>query len=276
MTAIRYTADIDALFFPELDKVAARLGAEPLHMLSVMFSESGCRADAHNDNPKNVPPEKRWNASGLIQFMPFVLENLGWKHGHAAFRRLSATAQLPFVEKYYSPHRGFLKTVGGLYVATFLPAYVSKAGDPTYVLTADPDPKTKGEPGERLGWAYGPNAGFDANGDLAITVGELEDAVRKNCKGARWDELVARLEGEELPEEREEVTEEDFDLGTTRGLQAVLVRLGYDPGRVDGIPGPRTRAALAAFQKDNPPLVVDGIYGPRSRKALEIALQTQA
>lgn len=34
-------------------------------------------------------------------------------------------------------------------------------------------------------------------------------------------------------------------------VQGELIRLGYDPGRVDGDVGPRTRAALARFQEDN-------------------------
>jgi hypothetical protein len=227
-----------------------------------MYSESGCRADAWNDNPKNLPPEQRWNASGLIQFMPTTLRGLGWADGHAAFRRLSATEQLTYVRRYYDPYRGHLDTVAGLYVATFLPALVNHAGDPMFVLTA------KGGP---LGWAYAPNAAFDANGDHAITVRELEEAVARNCRGPRWTELNKRLCGDEVDPI---LTEDAIDLRTTIGLQAALTRLGYNVGAIDGIAGPRTSAAVAAFQRDCG-LTVDGIYGPRTLAALGTAFANE-
>lgn len=270
MTAIVHTKDLDALFFPKLDEVCDDLSTPETpcnarDLLSVMMSESGVRADAWNDNPKNLPPEKRWNASGLIQFMPFILPNVGWAKGHAAFRQLSATEQLPYVRRYFSPHRGMLGSVGQIYTATFLPALLKHASNPDFVLTAKDGP---------LGWAYAPNAVFDANKDYKITVRELEDAVRRNCRGPRWNEIIARLENGVAPDDG--TFEDDFDLGTTRGLQAALSRLGYDVGRVDGIPGPRTRAAVLAFQKDDGSLKPDGIYGPLTRAALEIALKTRA
>jgi hypothetical protein len=180
----RVTDDIDDAFFPKLRLVGMALGAKPLDMLAVMYSESGCKATAWNDNPKSLPPEKRWNASGLIQFMPPTLVGLGWTAGHSAFRQLSATEQLSWVERYYRPYKGHLGSVGGLYVATFLPALIKHAGNPDYVLTAKAG---------QLPWAYGPNAAFDANRDLKITVGELEEAVARNCKGTRWNDLLARL-----------------------------------------------------------------------------------
>jgi hypothetical protein len=40
-------------------------------------------------------------------------------------------------------------------------------------------------------------------------------------------------------------------------IQAGLARLGYDPGPIDGIAGPRTRSAIRAYQQDHG-LVVDG------------------
>lgn len=42
-----------------------------------------------------------------------------------------------------------------------------------------------------------------------------------------------------------------------RTAQEYLTTLGYDAGAPDGIPGPRTEAAIRAFQKDNG-LPVDG------------------
>jgi N-acetylmuramoyl-L-alanine amidase len=52
------------------------------------------------------------------------------------------------------------------------------------------------------------------------------------------------------------------------GVQARLNNLGYDSGPVDGIDGPRTRAAVSAFQKDHG-LEVDGIPGPKTQEALK-------
>lgn len=58
-------------------------------------------------------------------------------------------------------------------------------------------------------------------------------------------------------------------------LQTDLVKLGYDPGPVDGVMGPKTRIAVQTFQADNPPLAVDGVAGPATRAALERALSSK-
>lgn len=254
MSANKHTADIDNLFFPKLDAIAEELGARPRDMLAVMFSESGVRADAWN---------KSGDASGLIQFMPATLRGLGWTHGPAAFRTKTATEQLPFVRRYYSPHKDHLGSVAGLYVATFLPALLKHAGNPDFVLTAKNGP---------LGWAYAPNAVFDRNKDYAITVRELEDAVQRNARGPRWSELLARLEGGDL---QEELAEEGFDLRTTIGIQRALDRLGFSPGPLDGIPGRKTQGAVIAYQTANG-LKPDGIVGPLTRASIETDLRTRA
>lgn len=243
------TKDLSDVFFERLSIIAARLQSTALDMLSVMYSESGCMAAAHNPNG---------DASGLIQFMPDTLVRLGWSKGHAAFRKLNAIDQLPFVEQYYKPYVGNLDTVAGLYVATFLPALISHCHDPKFVLTAKNGP---------LGWAYAPNASFDANHDLAITVGELEIAVHRNCQGSRWEEIKARESGEGLEE-----AHVDIDLGTIYGLQEALDQLGFDPGPIDGIAGPKTHAAIREFQAHEG-LKVDGIYGPLTKKALSDELE---
>ena len=238
------TTDLDDRFFTDLRAVARDVGADPEDMVRVMYSESGVRADAHNPNG---------DASGIIQFMPSTLRNVGWAHTAAAFRRLSGTEQLPFVRRYYRPYKGRLDTLAAIYVANFLPALLGHAGDPDFVLTA------KGGP---LGWAYSANAGLDANGDLAITVRELELAVNRQTRGPRWDEILARHEGRFKP---------TIDIRTIAGVQLALTALGHGPGPADGIVGPRTRAAIVDFQK-SAALVPDGIVGPRTRGALRIAL----
>lgn len=50
-------------------------------------------------------------------------------------------------------------------------------------------------------------------------------------------------------------------------LQTILRQKGFDPGNPDGKFGPRTDAALRAFQKANG-LTVDGVCGPATWKAL--------
>jgi hypothetical protein len=52
------------------------------------------------------------------------------------------------------------------------------------------------------------------------------------------------------------------------GIQARLNNLGYDCGPVDGLDGPRTQAAVRAFQKAQK-LEVDGLGGPRTQAALK-------
>jgi N-acetylmuramoyl-L-alanine amidase len=52
-------------------------------------------------------------------------------------------------------------------------------------------------------------------------------------------------------------------------LQALLARIGFDPGRVDGIFGPSTAHAIEDFQH-NSGLSVDGIGGPDTIRALQV------
>jgi peptidoglycan hydrolase-like protein with peptidoglycan-binding domain len=53
----------------------------------------------------------------------------------------------------------------------------------------------------------------------------------------------------------------------TQTLQASLSQLGFSPGPVDGLYGPKTAAAVNAFQKHNQ-LKVDGFAGPQTLSAI--------
>ena len=63
------------------------------------------------------------------------------------------------------------------------------------------------------------------------------------------------------------------DPAVVRELQQALTSAGYDPGPVDGTYGPRTEAAVVAFQQDNG-LSADGVVGPETAAALNNAEST--
>src|SRR5919109_68668 len=74
------------------------------------------------------------------------------------------------------------------------------------------------------------------------------------------DEPLARGSGYGAPDEARRV----------RSLQRTLRRLGWSPGPVDGLFGPRTEAAVVRFQHAAR-LAADGIAGKRTSRALRLA-----
>lgn len=65
------------------------------------------------------------------------------------------------------------------------------------------------------------------------------------------------------------------DLDTLAGVQTALKACGYDSGKIDGIDGPNTQAAVKAFQTATG-IGVDGIAGPVTKKALFAAIEHAA
>ena len=58
-------------------------------------------------------------------------------------------------------------------------------------------------------------------------------------------------------------------------IQQKLKDLGYYKGKIDGIIGKQSIAAIKSFQRDNG-LVVDGIVGPKTAAKLNISLSSQS
>jgi hypothetical protein len=56
------------------------------------------------------------------------------------------------------------------------------------------------------------------------------------------------------------------------GIQTLLKKLGFDPGKIDGVMGKHTQDAIKAFQKAHN-LKVDGVAGPETQKALAAAIK---
>ena len=67
-------------------------------------------------------------------------------------------------------------------------------------------------------------------------------------------EGVARVEHKEKPETGPDPV--------VKGAQEILTERGFDLGSADGWMGPKTKAAILAYQKAHPHLVNDGVLGP--------------
>jgi hypothetical protein len=142
-------------FLDKLDQVAGRLGVTPDSMLKIMNSESGLKTDAVNPNG---------GATGLIQFMPATARGLGTTTD--ALKKMSATEQLDYVERYYKPYAGRLKNATDLYTVTFYPAMLGQPG--SYVAG-----------GNNAGMIARANPAFDIDGDGVITAQNFRDWCKR-------------------------------------------------------------------------------------------------
>ena len=58
-----------------------------------------------------------------------------------------------------------------------------------------------------------------------------------------------------------------YSFSVVMRVQRVLAAKGYDPGPVDGLFGPRTAAALKAYQRDNG-MPASGVLDDKTRRSL--------
>lgn len=108
----------------------------------------------------------------------------------------------------------------------------------------------------------------------------LTDGGRANVKVAGIEEdstlddllfdvkvAMNRRSLEEIPLSEKPVVGQGFDM-SVKDIQIHLNSRGYDVGGIDGKMGPKTRAAIRSFQKDEG-LSVDGIAGKNTQRALQ-------
>jgi N-acetylmuramoyl-L-alanine amidase len=97
----------------------------------------------------------------------------------------------------------------------------------------------------------------DADGFLREAISRRARKASMQIGGANWTLNIGHLNPiDQAP-----------DAGIL-GVQQRLANLGYQPGAIDGTDGPKTQAAVRAFQEGNPPLAVDGICGPKTQARL--------
>jgi hypothetical protein len=192
--------------------MAARLEADPLDLAGCWLNESGLDPKAHNPHGE---------ASGINQLMPDTARGLGWMagderwaelasireqlHGEhpaegeireqllgrgedikrelmAPYRALSVREQLVWVEKYYAAYRGRLVSPSAVYLATFEPAKLAHAGDPSFVISRAGD------------GVYEANASLDVDHDSAITVADLTRTIEiRTSTHPAWAPFAARV-----------------------------------------------------------------------------------
>jgi hypothetical protein len=146
-------------FFEDLVQLGLRRGSPPHIFLSVWCVESGLQPGAINAHT---------GARGLNQMMPATLRGLG---APMEFERLSAEAQLPWIEKLIASleplNGGPFTTAARYYHANFFPRTMHRGDKPDTVVVA----RDAADPEER--GAYAANHGLDANGDGLVTIADL-------------------------------------------------------------------------------------------------------
>ena len=141
--------------------MAVRLAAQANDPMAVMGFESG---RTFSPSVRNAAGS---GAVGLIQFMPQTAAALGTSTNDLA--EMTAVQQLDYVEKYFLPRKGKLKTLGDVYSAVLWPAAIGKPDE--YVLFRKDDVRTPKR--------YLQNKGLDFNKDGLVTKAEIVAKVER-------------------------------------------------------------------------------------------------
>jgi hypothetical protein len=161
---IAWGAKVSPGFKRKVLAITARLEIAPDFLMSCMAFESG---ETFSPSIRNAAGS---GAVGLIQFMPSTARGLNTSS--AALAAMSAESQLDYVERYFRPYKGRIRTIEDIYMTILFPRAIGKVAD--YVLFSG---ETK---------AYAQNKGLDADGNRSVSKYEAAAAVRaKYHKGLR-------------------------------------------------------------------------------------------
>lgn len=154
--AVAWGARVSPAFKVKVIDIASRLGVSPDYLMACMAFETGETFDPAIKNAAGS------GATGLIQFMPTTARALGTTV--EALAGMTALAQLDYVEKYFIPYRGRLKTLEDVYMAILYPAAIGKPVSHALFTSGS--------------IAYEQNKGLDENRDGKITLAEISGKVR--------------------------------------------------------------------------------------------------
>ncbi len=156
LLAVRGIERTSMRFRRQLVALAGRIGASADSLAAVMSFETGHTFDPAVRNPKG-------SATGLIQFTERTAKGLGTTTAKLA--RMTATQQLPFVERFFvlAGVVNRMHTPTDTYLGVFAPAFVGRGPDvPIYS-----EPSRKYEDNKALDVG---NKGFISTTDAALPV----------------------------------------------------------------------------------------------------------
>lgn len=151
---ICWGAKVSPAFRDGVRRMGARLGINPDFLMACMAFETGRTFDPAIRNGAGS------GAVGLIQFMPATAAALGTST--EALAAMSGPQQLVYVENYFRPNKGRLRTLSDVYMAILWPGAIGKPEG--WVLFREDD---KARP--KL---YIQNRGLDFDRDGTITKAE--------------------------------------------------------------------------------------------------------
>ena len=148
---------VSSEFANKVQDISNQLGVNPNWLMACMGFETGYTYKASIKNV-NVSTDPNKQPTGLIQFLPSTANYLG-----TSIQELTAMSnveQLDYVLKYYKmvqeKYNADLNSLGNMYMAIYLPAYISK--DDSYIF-----PNVY----------YKDNKGFDRDNKGYITKGDV-------------------------------------------------------------------------------------------------------
>ncbi|WP_432263980.1 hypothetical protein [Escherichia coli] len=158
LAKIAWGAKVSREFKLKVIEVCERLEINPDYLMSCMAFETGETFSPSVRNPNG-------SATGLIQFMANTARVLGTTINELA--GMTSVEQMDYVEKYFKPYTGKIKTIEDVYMVIFCPRAVGKPN--SYILYNE-------------GKSYNDNKGLDLNKDNAITKYEAGFKVREKLK----------------------------------------------------------------------------------------------
>lgn len=156
---------VSAEFRAAVFVLCARQKLVPDYLMACMAWES---AETFSPNIRNAAGS---GAVGLIQFMPATARGLGTTA--EALASMTAVQQLAYVERYFKPYAGRLRSLSDHYMAILWPAAIGKPENHA-LWDAATRPTT-----------YRQNAGLDSNRDRVITKAEAAGKVAAKLERGR-------------------------------------------------------------------------------------------